>query len=398
MTQAHRGRVLILNENDSAPRDRRVWQISLTLRRAGFEVVVVCPQTETETEPYVRVDEIEVHRYRPSFASHGALGYAREYGTALWHTSRLVRGLSRDSGFDIVHACNPPDLLLLTALSLKRRGARLIFDHHDLVPELYLSRFGRGRDPLYWLTRALERLTFALADVAIATNDSYREVALSRGGKRPEDVFVVRNDPDLSRFQPGAQESSLKRGRPHLLAYVGVMGPQDGVDYALRALAHLKGRRRDWHAIFVGDGDALPAMRELTRTLGLGEVVEFAGWQDDPEIVRVLSTADVCLAPDPPSPLNDVSTMVKIAEYMAMSRPIVSFDLRETRASAGDAALYVPGNDESRFAACIDELLSDPERRARMGADGRARAEQLSWQRSERALLAAYERALRSGD
>lgn len=396
MTGAHRRRVLILNENDSAPRDRRVWQISLTLTRAGFEVVVVCPQTDTDNEPFVRLDGIAVHRYPPSFAAGGALGYAREYGGALRHMGQLVRRLSREGRFDVVHACNPPDLLLLPALPLKRRGTRLIFDQHDLVPELYLSRFRRGRDPLYWLTRALERFTFTVADVVIAVNDSYRRIALSRGGKRAEDVFVVRNDPDLARFQRGDHDPALRRGCAHLLAYVGVMGPQDGVDCALQALAELKRRRTDWHAIFVGDGDVLPEMRELARALGLEERVEFAGWQGDREIVRVLSTADVCLAPDPPSPLNDVSTMVKVAEYMAMSCPIVSFDLRESRVSAGDAAVYVPGSDVSRFASCIDELLADPKRRTRMGAVGRARAAELSWERSERALLAAYERAVQA--
>jgi glycosyltransferase involved in cell wall biosynthesis len=394
MSQAERRRVLIVNENDSAPRDRRVWQVSQSLTRAGFDVVIVCPTTETETEPYVRLDGIEVHRYRPSFATGGALSYAREYGAALRHTWRLARRLARDRGFDVVHVCNPPDLLVLPMLPLKRRGARVVFDHHDLVPELYLSRFRRGRDPLYWLVRALERLTFAVADVSIATNDSYRRIALNRGGKRPEDVFVVRNDPDLSRFSRGDADPALRRGREHLLAYVGVMGPQDGVDYALRALAHVKRRRADWQAIFVGDGDVLPEMRVLARELELDEHVEFLGWQGDDAIVRVLSTADVCLAPDPPSPLNDVSTMVKIAEYMAMSCPIVSFDLPESRVSAGDAAVYAPDGDEARFAACIDELLSDPERRSLMGAAGRARAQELSWERSEKALLAAYERAL----
>lgn len=386
--------MLILNENDSAPRDRRVWQVSLSLRRAGFDVVIVCPQTESETEPYARLDGIEIHRYRPSFAAGGALSYAREYGAALWHTWKLARRLARERRFDVVHACNPPDLLVLPALPLKWRGGHVVFDHHDLVPELYLSRFGRGRDPLYWLTRALERVTFAMADVSIATNDSYRRIALNRGGKRPEDVFVVRNDPDLSRFRRGRPDPSLRRGRAHLLAYVGVMGPQDGVDYALRALAHLKQRRTDWHAIFVGDGDVLSEMRTLARALELDELVDFVGWQGDEEIIRVLSTADVCLAPDPPSPLNDVSTMVKIAEYMAMSCPIVSFDLPESRVSAGDAAAYAPGGDETLFAACVDDLLSDPDRRSLMGAAGRARAEGLSWERSEQALIAAYERAL----
>jgi glycosyltransferase involved in cell wall biosynthesis len=389
-------RVLVLNENESVPHDRRVWDICTTLRGAGFEVVVVCPQGPSgDSEAFEQVDGVELHRYPPSPASGSALSYAREYGSALWQTWRLVRRLARGRSFDVVHACNPPDFLLISALALKRRGARFVFDHHDLVPELYLSRFQRGPGLLYRAACAFERTGFRLADVVLSTNDSYRHVALTRGRKADADVFVVRNAPDVSRFRRGMPEPALKRRRAHLLAYVGVMGPQDGVDHALRALAHLRDRRVDWHAVFAGDGDALPAMKELASRLELNEMVEFAGWLGDEEILRLLSTADICLAPDPKNPLNDVSTMVKIAEYMAMSAPIVSYDLRESKVSAGDAALYATPNDEQSFAASIDELLSDSRRRAKMGAAGRRRVEQsLSWAHSERSLLAAYERAL----
>jgi glycosyltransferase involved in cell wall biosynthesis len=387
--------VLILVENLSVPRDRRVWQESLALSRAGFDVVVVCPRGDSrDPEPFARVEGIDIHRFRPLPATGTALSYFREYAWALWQIRRLMRRLARRRSFDFVHACNPPDVLLLAALPLRRAGARFVFDHHDLVPELYLARFARGKDLLYRVARGLERLNFRLADVVISPNESYREVALSRGRKHAEDVFVVRNAPDLRRFQPVAPEVALKRGRPHLLAYVGVMGPQDGIDYALRALAVLRGRRLDWHAVFVGDGDVLPAMRELARELGLEDVVEFTGWRGDDEILRILSTADVCLAPEPSNPLNDVSTMIKVAEYMAMARPIASFDLIESRRTAGEAALYAPPNDVRRFAECMQALLDSPDERARRGQVGRERIERtLSWEHSERALLAAYERA-----
>jgi glycosyltransferase involved in cell wall biosynthesis len=399
MTVAPRPRVLILNENESVPHDRRVWEISTSLTRAGYEVVVVSPEGHgSEAEPFEVRDGIVLHRYPPPPAGSGAVGYAREYATALWHTWRLVRRLRRDGDFALVHACNPPDFLLLAARSLRRRGARFVFDHHDLVPELYLSRFERGRDVFYRLSLAFERLAFRLADVVIATNESYRAVALSRGRKRQDDVFVVRNAPDTKRFRRGEPDEGLRRGKRHLIAYVGVMGPQDGVDYGLRALARLKERRDDWHALFVGDGEMQPAMRELAAQLGLEDCVEFTGWAEPDAVVRVLSTADVCLAPEPPSPLNDVSTLMKIAEYMAMSCPIVSFDLPETRFTAGEAAFYAPGNDEEAFARGIDELLADPARRAAMGAAGRERVvRDLSWTSSEQALLAAYAHALRDG-
>jgi glycosyltransferase involved in cell wall biosynthesis len=276
---------------------------------------------------------------------------------------------------------------------MKRRGARFVFDQHDLVPELYLSRFDRGEDLLYRAVCALERRTYRAADVVLATNESYRDVAVRRGGKRPEDVFVVRSAPDTGRFHPVPPEPELKRGKPHLLCYLGVMGPQDGVDYALRALAKLRDElgRTDWHAVFVGAGDTFDAMVELSRRLGLADRVEFTGRIPDADLARWLSTADVCLSPDPRNPLNDVSTMNKVLEYMVMGRPIVSFDLREARVSAGEAALYAPANDESAFAGLVAGLLDDPDQRARMGKIGQERiGGALSWSNSQRSLLAAY--------
>ncbi|GII02355.1 glycosyltransferase family 4 protein [Planobispora takensis] len=388
------GRALILVENLSVPMDRRVWQESLALREAGWEVHVICPRGATQdTEPEAVIDGVRIHRYRLRAATGGPLGYLREYGTALWHTFRLARRIGR---VDVVHACNPPDLFYLVAKALKRRGARFVFDQHDLVPELYLSRFGRGEDLLYRAVCSLERRTYRAADVVIATNESYREVAVTRGGKRPEEVFVVRSAPRVERFHRVPPDEAVRKGRPHLLCYLGVMGPQDGVDYALRALARLRDElgRTDWHAVFVGGGDTFEAMVALSRELGLADRVEFTGRIPDADLLRYLSTADVCLSPDPLNPLNDVSTMNKVMEYMAMARPIVSFELREARVSAGEAALYAPANDVSEFAKLIARLLDDPAERRRMGEIGRERvAGPLSWEHSKKALLAAYEAA-----
>ena len=391
------GRALILVENLSVPFDRRVWQESTTLRDAGWEVHVICPQgTKRDTEAEAVIDGVHIHRYPLTAATGGPSGYLREYGSALWHTLRLARKVGP---VDVVHACNPPDLLFLPALWLKRRGARFVFDQHDLVPELYLSRFGRGEDLLYRAVCALERMTYRAADVVLATNESYRDVAVRRGGKRPDDVFVVRSAPDAGRFHPVPAEPELKRGKPHLLCYLGVMGPQDGVDYALRALARLRDEcgRSDWHAVFVGGGDTFDAMVELSERLGLAGQVEFTGRIPDADLARYLSTADVCLSPDPHNPLNDVSTMNKVLEYMVMGRPIVSFDLKEARVSAGEAALYAPANDESAFARLIVRLLDDPDGRARMGKTGQERVGgPLAWQHSQASLLAAYTAASRA--
>jgi len=395
---ASRGRTVILVENLSVPFDRRVWQESQSLRDAGFDVSVICPQgREQDTEARIVVDDVEIHRYPLQTAGGGALSYAREYGSALFRTAALLRRLNGRRTFDIVHACNPPDPLVLTALPLRRKGAAVVFDHHDLVPELYVSRFG-GQGPLQRATLVAERMAFRVADVVLSTNESYRRVAVGRGRMSPENVFVVRSAPDTGRFQPVAPESSLKRSKQFLVAYLGVMGPQDGVDHALLALASLRNTRDDWHAIFVGAGDVFQEMKKLAKALGLDGAVEFTGRIPDSDVVRILSTADVCLAPDPKNPLNDVSTMNKIVEYMALSRPIVSYDLREARISAAEAAVYAFPNDVEDFARCIAELLDSPERRANMGRMGRRRVEEeISWAHSQEQLLAGYERALELG-
>lgn len=392
-----RPHVLILVENLSVPFDRRVWQESRALTDAGYHVSVICPQgSGRDTASRERIEGVEIHRYPLRAATGGPAGYPREYFWALLHTARLVRAIHRRRPVDVVHACNPPDILLATALPLRWRGVRMVFDHHDLVPELFKSRFGRG-GVLYSLSLLAERFAFSTAHVVISTNESYRQIAIRRGGRRPEDVFVVRSAPDLSRFTPVPPEDGLRRGKRYLLCYLGVMGPQDGVDYALRAVAHMRDGlgRDDFHVALLGSGDAYDGLVALSRELRIDDIVEFTGRADDDMIRRYLSTADVCLAPDPKNPLNDLSTMNKIMEYMAMGRAFVSFDLREGRVSAGDAALYATPNDTEEFASQVCRLLDDPGLRADMGRIGRARIDAgLSWDASTEHLLAAYRHVL----
>jgi glycosyltransferase involved in cell wall biosynthesis len=387
-------RVLILVENLSVPFDRRVWQEAQALTGAGYHVEVICPQGKTcDRERHVVLEGIHIHRYPLREATGGGLDYLREYSVALWRTLVLALRLGWRTPFDAVHACNPPDLLFLVALVLRLRGTRFVFDHHDLVPELYRSREGRQSPLVHRALLALERLTFRTADLVLSTNESYRTIAIRRGRVPAERVHVVRSAPDLGRFVQGIPDQSLRRGRRHLVVYLGVMGPQDGVDHALRALAHLRDDlgRDDVHAVFIGAGPSFDDCVALADRLQLDDVVEFTGRIPDADLARYLATADLGLAPDPFNPLNDLSSMNKVVEYLAMGVPVVAFDLVEMRVSGGDAGWYSPIDDDRAFAAGIDALLADVERRRRMTREGRRRVrEELSWDISRRNLLAAY--------
>ncbi|MEZ5062965.1 MAG: glycosyltransferase family 4 protein [Solirubrobacterales bacterium] len=385
-----RPRALMISENEGLPGDRRIWAEARTLTEAGYEVTAICAMAQGEDQPRRETLEgIAIRRF-PLRAASGPAGYVREYAQALVRIRRLAAEAEREAGpFDVVHLSNPPDFLGLAAAAQRRHGARIVFDHHDLVPELYRERFGR-QGPLYRLLLAIERRTLRGADVVISTNESFRRIAIERGGADPDAVFVVRNGPDLDRFTPVAADPALRRGKAHLLAYLGVMGPQDGIDRAIDALGELaRLRGDDWHAVFIGDGEVVPAMQARAEELGIGDVVEFAGWRGDDDIRAWLDRRRLHRA-GPPGPLNDASTMVKIPEYMAMGRPIVSFDLAETRVSAGDAALYAASAEPEALAHRIDELLEDPERARRMGEEGRRRVAGLSWEQSAAVLLEAY--------
>ena len=388
--------ILILVENLSVPpiagcgrKAWHWWRRDSTSQSSARPVPVATASPKPSSKAYGSCAIRCTRRPAVSAATSGST--LRPCGIRFGWRSRCAR----ERRIDIVQACNPPDLLFLIALVLRPFGARFVFDHHDLVPELFASRYP-GRRALYWLTFA-ERLTFACADAVISTNESYRRVAIERGKIDPDRVAVVRSAPDLSRFIARVPDVGLRRGKPYLLAYLGVMGQQDGVDYALRAVQSLRDEvgRDDFHCVFMGTGDAFDEMVALSEQLGLADIVDFPGWADDEFILRCLSTADVCLSPDPMSPFNDASTMNKIVEYMAMGRSIVTFDLTEARVSAGDAADYVPANDERAFAKAVDALLNDPGRRREMGDLGRHRVErELSWDASRRTLVAFYEQLL----
>jgi glycosyltransferase involved in cell wall biosynthesis len=389
--------VLIIVENLPVPFDRRVWAEARSLRDAGYTVSVICPKGAGASAAFEILEDIHIFRHPLPIEARGALGYAMEYGTALFWEFWLALKVHRRRGFEVIHACNPPDLIFLIGAFFKRIfGTRFIFDHHDIAPELFEAKFGR-KGLLWEVTVLLEWLSFKVADVSIATNHSYRDIAIARGGMAPENVFVVRSGPDLGRVRAFPAEPAWKKGKAFLVAYVGVIGRQEGLDLLLDAMAHIRRglRRNDIHFAIVGDGPEAAKIRKMARAMLLDDAVTFTGRVDDATLFSILSTAEVCVNPDRPNVMNDKSTMNKIMEYMAVGKPIVQFDLTEGRYSAKDASLYA--RDPADFANKIVELLDDPMRRARMGEFGRRRViDELDWKHETPKLLSAYEAALQT--
>ena len=393
-----RPRTLIIVQNLPVPFDRRVWLECKALTAAGYDVTVICPKGKNDPDHEV-LDGVTLLKYHPYAPGGGALSFVLEYAYSFLATARLVRRARRQGRFDVLQACNPPDIFWPIARWLRRRdGSRFVFDHHDLCPELYDSRFPDGAGlPRRGLV-ALERATFRTADHVVATNASYAEIARRRGDKGPADVTVVRTGPDPDRLRRQAAVPDLRRGRRHLVAYIGVMGPQDGVDLAVRAAAHVVHDlgRQDISFTFMGAGDSHDDIVALRDDLGLQDYVELPGRVPDETVMEVLSTADVGLSPDPKNPLNDVSTMNKTLEYMAFGIPVVAFDLKETRVSAAGAAAYVPNGDVAGYAQAIVNLVDDDTRREGMGRLGRVRIEEeLGWPHQRDAYVAVYDQLVR---
>jgi len=385
--------VLIIVQNLPVPFDRRVWLECRSLVEAGYAVSVVCPKGPGDPDEET-IDGVALYKYPPPAGGNGVGAFVYEYLYSFVQTSRLVRKAWRRRPFDVIQACNPPDIFWPIALALRTRGVRFVFDHHDLCPELYESRFPKGSKALYRGLRLLEWATYRSAHHVVSTNDSYRGIAIRRGNKRVHEVTVVRTGPDPDRLVAIEPDSSLKRGRRYLVAYLGVMGPQDGVDLALHAADHIVHQlgRDDVSFTFMGSGDSTGDLLELRDQLQLGDFVDFSGRVPDSTVAAVLSTADVALCPDPKNPLNDLSTMNKTMEYMSFSVPVVAFDLLETRVSAGDAAVYATPNVIEEFAELILKLLEDEQRRLEMGIEGRSRVVgALAWQHQRGNYLRVFE-------
>jgi len=390
--------VCIIVENLPVPLDRRVWQESCALRDAGYEVVVICPQMRGFNEPEEIIDRIQIYRHWISEEAGALGGFLREYSSALWGEFRLLWKAWWRHRFDVVHLCNPPDLLFLVAAPYKLAGTRIIYDVHDVCPEMFEAKFGK-RGLLYWAVRAAEWATHFFADVVIATNESVRDIALDRGGQVPDDVFVVRTAPKIAdtSVEPDA---SLKKGRQHLVGYVGVMGNADGVRYIVEAAHHLVHGlgRDDIQLLLMGSGPEHDNLVALRDELGLGDFIDLPGRVTNEFLFTALRTMDLGVSSDPINPYNDHCTMNKVLEYMTFAKPQVMFDLKEGRFSAGDAARYVPENSAQSLGQAIADLLDDPGECERMGRLGQARfRSELNWEKSVDQLKAAYARALGQG-
>jgi glycosyltransferase involved in cell wall biosynthesis len=403
-------RILMLVEN-FYPQDSRVRNEATLLAGAGYSVSVIA--WRKPGQPFTEVIEgVRAYRVRPFemfnktparnagaagvlwLKAKSLLGYMAEYGSFTASCLALSFYILMREGFDVLHAHNPPDTLFLVALPFKLIGKKFVFDHHDLSPELYQSRYGAKQGFYSWLLRFFESGSLKLADVTIATNESYKQVHIKRAGRDPETIFVVRNGPNGSRMGGAAPSARLRAMNKIILCYIGALNPQDGVDYLLRSLHHLyyNLHRTDFYCVVMGSGDSLGDLRALSKELKLESCLELTGFVSEEDLQANLAAADICMDPDPSSPLNDVSTWIKIMEYMAFAKPIVTFDLKETHFSAQDAAIYVPPNDEKLFACATAKLMDDPALRQKMGESGRQRVEKdLQWNIVGKNLLNAYE-------
>jgi len=386
--------ILIVVENLPVPFDRRVWQEANTVKEAGAKVSIICPIMKGYTSRYEVINDIEIYRHPLPLEARGALGYLLEYSAAIFWEFTLSWKIFFKKRFHVIHGCNPPDLIFLTALFFKPFGVKYLFDHHDINPELYIAKYDK-KGFFYNLMVFFEYLTFQSASYSIATNESYKEIAIKRGKMKPERVQVVRSGPKLDRLKLLPPDDQFKKGRKYLVGYVGVIGEQEGIDLLLESIKHIVKQRNNVQVAIVGGGTDVEKLKQLSAEMGLSEYVDFYGRVSDEVLVSVLNTADVCVNPDKPTEMNNLSTMNKIMEYMALKKAIVQFDLKEGRFSAQEASLYALNNDTKDFAEKIMYLLDNDKIRIEMGEFGYKRVlNELSWEFESKKLIDVYSKLL----
>lgn len=385
--------ILIIVENSPVPFDRRVWLEAKTLFNNNYDVSVICPKGINNNDRYEYKEGVHIYRHPIPKEKEKITSYLREYFVALFWEFFLSFRLFIRKRFDVIHACNPPDDIFLIGIFYKLFGVKFIFDHHDLSPEQYIAKFGK-KDFFYTASLRLEKLSFKLADISIATNNTYKQIAIKRGGMKPESVFVVRNGPELDKFKKTTVEKSKKYVKKYLVGYVGTMGKQEGIDFLLEVVKFIvkEKRRKDIHFTCIGGGPALNFLKKLSKSMDLTDYINFTGRISDEELFETLSTSDICVNPDTSNDFNDKSTMIKIMEYMALKKPIVQFDLKEGKFSAGKASLYAKKNSVKDFGEKILMLIDNRDLRKKMGDFGYKRIkDKLDWKYSIPNLLKAYE-------
>jgi len=384
--------ILIIVENLPLPFDRRVWQEANTLKENGAYVSIICPKMKGYTKSFERINGIDIYRHPLPIEAKGAWGYILEYSTALFWEFSLSCKIFLKKRFQIIQGCNPPDLIFIVALFFKLFGVKYVFDHHDINPELYIAKYGK-KGLFYRFLILVERLTFAVAEYSIATNESYKEIAIKRGKMPAEKVQIVRSGPKLDRLKLTPANKKYKKGREFLIGYVGVIGEQEGLDLLLQSVKHIITLRQDVQFAIVGGGTELEKIKELTDEMDLTDYVDYYGRVDDATMIDILNTAEICVNPDRPTEMNNLSTMNKIMEYMALKKPIVQFDLKEGRVSAAEASLYARNTCTKDFAEKIMWLLNHPEERFSRGEYGYKRIiNELSWEHESQKLLNVYQK------
>lgn len=385
-------KILIIVENLPVPFDTRVWQEATTLVENGYTVSVICPKGKGYEKEYEQLSGVHIYRHDLPTEASGFLGYVKEYGAALYHELRLAKKIHKEIGFDVIHGCNPPDDIYLVAKYFRKYGVKYVFDHHDICPELFEAKFGK-KGLLYKSQTWLERKTYEYCTFAFVTNESYKKIAIERGGMDPQKVYVLRSGPKLERLKIQPPKEELKGGRKYMVGYLGVIGKQEGIQYLLEAAKYIREKmgRDDICYGIVGGGTSLEELKALSVQMGIDDIVTFTGRAPDDMMLDYLNTADICVNPDEYNPMNDKSTMNKVLEYMALGKPIVQFDLTEGKYSAKEASLYAKPNDFVDMAKKITELLDDEEKRKKMSAFGRKRiVEELSWEHTSKVLLEGY--------
>ncbi len=391
-------KILLLVENNNVPFDKRVWREAITLMENGADVSIIAPKTKKNNKSFEILENIKIYRYNAYFAEGSKLSYIKEYLSAIFGMLFLSKKLFLKNGFHIIHIANPPDLLWIVYLPFRLMGVKLIFDQHDLTPESFLSRFDMDETKknglFYKLLMLNEKITYRLSNAVIVTNESYRNIAIKRGRVKNENIFTVRNGPDMRKFHKVKENNKWKKGFTYMGAYIGIMGFQDGVDILIKTMDYLvhKKNRKDILFTLIGSGDEIDNLKQLTKKLNIEKYIEFTGRIPDEPAMEILSSADFCLSPDPRNPLNEISTMNKVMEYMVCEKPIVSFDLKEAKYSAQESAVYVKDSIED-FANGVLYLIENPEKAKEMGEKGLKRVEEfLRWEKQENNLIEVYKK------